>query len=170
MTNELVRLSSYFDKVLILDYFDGPMAGVGVLPDKSTHYFKIVGWDEEQLERVFSTTEISALTAQELWDAFRTVEPSRQPTWWPQSRGTGDIAIRTDGAVSAVCSEAERAGATRLIQSRDLIGPTMLVMLNAAQGRMIQRMMLSGKWLDLSEEPLIEELLRHLAHDVGDSG
>ena len=35
MTIELADLTSYFQEVLILDYYDGPMAGVGLLPDRS---------------------------------------------------------------------------------------------------------------------------------------
>jgi hypothetical protein len=170
MTIELADLTSYFQEVLILDYYDGPMAGVGLLPDRSAYYFKIVGWDKDQLERVFGIAAISALTANQLWDAFRSVEPPRQPTWWPQSGGSGDIAIKIRGAISAVCSEAERTGPTRLIQSRDLIGPTKLVMLDTTQVRMVHGVMFSDKWIDLGEEPLIEELLRHLARHVDESG
>jgi hypothetical protein len=162
MTEIIQKRISYFDKVLGLEYFDGPMDGVGILPDKSAYHFKIVGWDRDHVERVFASAEISGHTAEALWAAFQAVEPPRSPEWYPQSTGVGDTQANVHAAVAAVRAESKRTGITRVLQSQDLIGETTSVAVDAAQSRATQRMVSEDKIVQLESVPALEDFLRRL--------
>lgn len=153
---------SYFAAVLGTEYFDGPMAGVGVLPDKSAHYFKIVGWDDEHSGRVFATAEIPTRIAEALWTVFEAVEPPRLPEWYPQSVGAGEVQTKVDAAITAVGIESQRAGFSKALQSRDLVGNTTGVVLDDSQSRAIQRMVFNERIVELGTAPILQGFPRNL--------
>src|SRR5262249_25841849 len=101
-------------RMLGLEYYDGPMSGVGQTEDRKAYYFTIVAWDEEHLERVFAVAEIPGIVADRVWKAFEAVEPPRFPKWYPQSDGVGATRDEVTAAVALARAESKRAGFTRL--------------------------------------------------------
>ena len=153
---------SYFERVLGLEYFDGPMTGVAIQADGKAYYFTIVGWDEEHHERVFAVAEIQTKVAERVWRAFEAVEVPRLPMWYPQSDGTGDTRAEVDAAIAALRIEWEDRGFRRIIQSRDLTGRVIDTELNDADFHTIQEMVSVGKVLEVKSASVLDEFIRML--------
>jgi hypothetical protein len=159
MTRDFEQSNPYFAKVLGFEYFDGPMAGIGILPNRAAQYFKIVAWDEEHDVRLFAIIAISPEKADRVWSAFEAVEPPRLPGWYPQSMGHGDIGANVQTSIEAVRADAECARVEKVVQSHDLTGMTMSVTINDSQAQAIRRMMSDDRLVELGAATILDDFL-----------
>lgn len=148
------------EKILGLDYFDGPMSGVAIQTDGKAYYFKIVGWDEEHCERVFAMAEIQTKVAERVWRAFEAVEAPRLPTWYPQSDGIGETRVEVHAAIAALRADWQSARFAKIIQSEDLSGKVIGIELRDADVQTIQQMVSTDKLIEVKSAPVLEEFLR----------
>ena len=157
--NKFSYLNSYFEVLLGLEYFDGPMVGVGSLPDKTSYYFTILGWDSEHSERVFALAAIPNDAVSALFTALEAVEPAKKPRWYVQSTGVGQARVAIDKAITVVRDEAMRSGFRRLVQSQDLVGPAIQVDLTYSEVHALNTIVIDNKIAELMSRPILAEFI-----------
>jgi hypothetical protein len=151
-----------FERVLGLEYFDGPMAGVGYCLNGETYYVRIVGWDEAHLERLFALAAIPRDLADRVWGVFEAVETPRFPVWYPQSDGLGDVRAAVNSVMHDVRVEVGRGEFQGLLQSRDLRNDVVYTELSKNESDALRRVVDAEELVELKSAAPLEEFLRRV--------
>jgi hypothetical protein len=73
---------SPFNRMVILDRYDGPTSGILICEECSTEYaFSMIDWDLQQVIRVFSLADLPSGSLQEVIDFFG--QAPEWPVWFP---------------------------------------------------------------------------------------
>ncbi len=162
MGSPIKRWDTYFSRLLGLEYFDGPMAGVGLMPDGTAWYFKILGWDDEHHERVFAVAQIPAKIIDSLWAAFKAAEAPRMPAWYPQTTGGSERQAAIRQAISRMHLEIEHAKHWKVVESSDLVGSAFGVDLEDSEVSIIREMITKEQLTALRSSCILPEFLEKL--------
>jgi hypothetical protein len=158
---------SYLDlscrAIIVLEYYDGPMTGVGFLADGSGIYFRLVAWDEEQWQRIFAVASVPEKYIQNIWDAFSTVEIPRKPIWCPASDGDNSIRQIIEQAILAVEAVAAQAKSLLLVESRSLVGKSSAVPLTELEIKKVRELLRQNRVLDLHSSSITQEFFDWLS-------
>lgn len=110
---------SPFDRILVVEWYDGPTSGVAVCADCGAEYtFRMAAWDDAHEQRVYALSRLPNGSLTQLVDACKGAGMPRWPVWWP-------AIFASDQARSEAWSAANRilesSGDTQfVIASRDL--------------------------------------------------
>ena len=152
-----------FEKLLAVEYYDGPSAGIAFDAVGASVYFKLVAWDEDQWERIFAVTEIESERALQVWTCFENVETPRVPIWVP-NRGTDAKAEEVvDQMLLSVVPAVDSRAHWYIYESHDLVtGHPRHVVLSERQAARVVSLMRSNRVLLLSPSRMIETFLEEI--------
>ena len=158
------RRDQFFRCLLGLRYFDGLECGIGRSPTGQDFYFKIIGADEDQDERLFAIAGVPYEIAERMWRAFELVEEPRFPEWYPHSGGVGQIASQIDQAIESMEMGVRTVGYSIAAQSRDLVGVTLVAVIDDALGPAFRGVVNERAFLRFKTQHVLEEFLLSLRH------
>jgi hypothetical protein len=117
-----VVATPYCESLIALEYYDGPTTGVGWLPSKETIYFKLVGWDREQWQRLFLTIPIESTLVNDLQLLLEEYEIKKLPIWIPNARNDVPQTAPILATFRARLEETlKHAKTVSIVESRDLV-------------------------------------------------
>lgn len=76
-----------FSRMIILDYYDGPMSGAAQCPSGLAFRFEMLAWDDRQDTRVFSLTPLPPGRFAALTVTLSRLGEPRWPVWAPNWDG-----------------------------------------------------------------------------------
>lgn len=158
----MIRLSfpgGYCQSVIVFEYYDGPMIGIGSLKDGSYVYFQVVAWDDEQWVRLYATMIVPIALADIVKNAFSIIESPREPVWCPSHDGNHKAQSEIEKAISEIYSFVQTGIDWRLVESHNLTDSSVLTTLNDSDVRKIKRCVDSRKVFDLRSGDLLEEFM-----------
>jgi hypothetical protein len=101
-------LKSPFDRLLAVEVYDGPTAGIVFCRDgKGALVFRLLAWDERQDLRAFALAPLAMSVAVELIALVSRLEPERWPEWWLKAPGVDSAVTHQIDEMLARSSEPE---------------------------------------------------------------
>jgi len=154
--------SSYCKWVIAKDYYDGPVSGIGLLARSNGEvFFRVVGWDPEQWDRVFAITTASREAVEVLRSCLTRIEPAREPFWLPGRETNTPEAI---AAWRDLLSSALSAPEWTLVESHDLQEAINERRVFGAEARRVAEMVRREEILELRSAAILDELVRRVQH------
>lgn len=78
------NVTSPFDRLVIVEWHDGPVSGVAACSECSEEYaFKMLAWDREQRSRIFALAAAPPGSVAALVRIFAKAGEPKWPVWWP---------------------------------------------------------------------------------------
>lgn len=156
----LKSATHYCRALIALKYFDGPTAGVGWLHSDATIYFKLVGWDTEQWQRLFATIPIDSSLVTNLQATFSKYESKRLPIWIPNARNDAPDATRVANAFEREIDKLlESAVELSLVESHDLLHDARVAVLSREHSIRALSCMKENRVLSLRADHMFEDFL-----------
>lgn len=72
-----------FSRMVVLDYYDGPVSGAAQCPSGPAFQFEMLAWDDRQDTRVFSLAALPPENFERLTEALSRFGEPRWPVWAP---------------------------------------------------------------------------------------
>ena len=160
MTAEDSSTTPFCTWVIALEYFDGPIAGIGLRHrDQASIYFRAVAWDDDEWFRVFATAPAGDDGVARLRAALARVEAPQTPFWLP-SGGTDTPDVTS--AWAHVSAGVQTSSAWSLVESRDLLAAARETLVPAELTAAVGRLVKQGTILDVDGDPLLPAFLDQL--------
>ena len=108
----LTTVQSPFSKILALDFYDGPMAGILQCETcHSVYKFDMLDWDEDHEVRIFRLAALPSESLAQCVAALAQPEPPRWPVWVPSREKLPSEQVReeVDRAVQRFLAQAKSA-------------------------------------------------------------
>lgn len=149
--------------LVALEYYDGPMSGVGFLPDGSAIYFQAVAWDEEQWHRVYAAASVPVSIAAAVRDAFSKIEELREPIWCPGRGSDVSAQVLVDKSIADVMSAANSAQRWWVIGSHNLVEKSTATELSNSDASKLRAHVESRRIVDVQDEQSLDDFLDRLS-------
>lgn len=89
------ELSKSFDKVIVLDYYDGLTKGIAKsILDEQSYLFEMLDWDNDQDIRLFKLSEITNQSFADIASAYAIYDEPRWPIWTPKMDNVVDVNLQ----------------------------------------------------------------------------
>jgi hypothetical protein len=100
--DKATRVSSPFGRIVIVEWYDGPVAGVAECTACSKEYaFRLLAWDAEQRARILALGSLPSGSVERMVQVFKSAGEPTWPEWWPAM-------FPSDAARDAAWSEATK--------------------------------------------------------------
>lgn len=155
--NELDSLCTW---IIAHEYYDGPIAGIGLLTrDQKGIFFRVVAWDGEQWNRVFAITAVSDGKVEHLRTALTKIEAPKEPFWLPsQATNTPEV----QSAWEALLTDVRASINWSLVESHDLLGASKEAAPPVDLAAAIAEAAINGAVQDVDGSPLLAAFLEQL--------
>lgn len=161
--SRVVSSGEPFEKLLAVEYYDGPTAGIAFDSVGASVYFKLVAWDEDQWKRIFAVTEIERELALQVWTCFENVETPRVPIWVPNRSTNVKAEEVVDRMLLRVAPAVDSRAHWYIYESHNLVtGHSRHVVLSERQAAKVASLMRSNRVLKLSSSRMIETFLEEI--------
>jgi hypothetical protein len=162
--SEITRAEKLCEWVIAYDYYDGPLAGIGLRSKSRTFlFFKAVAWDEEHWKRVFSVTDLQSEVALGLLAALEKFEPRKEPFWFPSGM---THQTEVSSAWEAVRTAALDSKKWALVESHNLLDAAEELPLSADEGLAVVSVIRGNSLKDISGDMLLSKFASDLQAKV----
>ncbi len=160
MTTQGPSTAPFCAWVIAREYYDGPMAGIGLRArDQARIFFRVVAWDSEQWNRVFAITPVREDAVESLRTALTRIEKAKEPFWLP---GPATYAAEVTSAWDAVFADAYESDNWTLVESHDLLDAANETTLPGELALRVVRLAQQGSVRGIDGVPLIPPFLDQL--------
>src|SRR5882762_985473 len=161
--SRVVSSGEPFEKLLAVEYYDGPTAGIAFDAVGASVYFKLVAWDEDQWKRIFAVTEIKRELALQVWTCFENIETPRVPIWVPNRSTNVKAEEVVDQMLLSVAPAVESRESWYIYESHDVVtGHPRYAVLSERQTSKVISLMRATRVLKLSSRRMIETFLEEI--------
>jgi len=161
MSTQASSARSFCAWVIAFEYYDGPMAGIGLRNrDRMNVFFRAIGWDEEQWNRVFAVTPVRGDSVESLRSALIRIEVPKEPFWLPSSAtNTPEVT----SAWEALLADTRESKAWSLVESHNLLSTANETVLPSELVSAVTQLVAKGLVRDIAgAAPLVPALLDQL--------
>lgn len=153
-------LDPFFAWIIAREYYDGPIAGVGLRTRGQVKiFFRTIAWDSEQWNRVFAITPVQDSKVERLRAALAKIEAPKEPFWLPsQATNTPEVLSAWD----ALLADVRESTNWSLVESHDLLDASDEAAQPVDLAAAIAELVTQGAIRDVDGVPLLAMFLEQL--------
>jgi hypothetical protein len=160
MISSIPSTNSVLQWIVAKDYYDGATTGIGFRNrDGGIVFFRAVGWDEEQWERVFALTLVSKPITERLIRELEKLEPRRLPFWLP---GPASLVPATQSSWDEIQQAALLASDWQLVECHDLLEAAKEISTSSNEGQKVADLVRRAFILEVRGPALLDDFLRQI--------